>query len=161
MIRPCKIKDAQAIADIYNHYVEHTIVTFDEEPIATEEIAYRIENAMGRYPWLVYEQERTILGYTYASGWRGKSAYRYSVESTIYFKNDACGKGFGKALYAELIRHLRQQSYHCIFGVIALPNDSSVAFHEKFGFKKVGHLRQAGRKFGDWIDVGYWQLILE
>ena len=138
MIRSCKIKDAQAIADIYNYYVEHTTVTFDEEPMATEEIAYRIENAMGRYPWLVYEQERTILGYTYASGWRGKSAYRYSVESTIYLENDACGKGFGKALYAELIRHLKQQSYHCIFGVIALPMIAVSLFMKNSGLKKQG-----------------------
>jgi len=160
MIRSCKPGDAKAIVRIYNHYVLHTTVTFDENPLPEEEMIQRIEKSTNRYPWFVYEREDNLLGYTYASGWREKSAYRYSMESTIYLKQDAIGKGIGSDLYRELLSSLKQQSCHCVFGVIALPNETSVKFHEKFGFKKVGHLSQVGRKFDQWIDVGYWQLTL-
>jgi len=136
MIRPCKTSDATDIADIYNHYIQHTTVTFDEKPITTEEIAHRIKNTMMKYPWLVYVRKGKVLGYAYASGWREKSAYRYSAESTIYFNDKDRGKGCGTALYQELLEKLEQKSIHCVFGVIALPNDVSVEFHEKFGFKK-------------------------
>jgi L-amino acid N-acyltransferase YncA len=159
MIRPCNITDAQAIAEIYNYYVEHTTVTFDEIPLTAEEMALRIENIMNRYPWLVYEQESHILGYAYASGWRDRSAYRFSVESTIYLEKGQEKKGIGTLLYGKLIQELKQRSVHCIIGVISIPNPSSIRLHEKLGFEKVAHMKQTGYKFNRWIDVGYWELL--
>jgi len=161
MIRTCNIKDAQAIAEINNFYIEHTTYTFDERPITKEEITRRIINTLSRYPWFVYVQETQVLGYAYASEWREKSAYRYSVESTIYLKNGQEKKGIGTLLYRELIKELKQRSIHCIIGVISLPNSSSVRLHEKMGFEKVAHMKQTGRKFDRWIDVGYWELVLD
>ena len=110
MIRPCKTSDAPVIADIYNHYIQHTTVTFDEKPISTEEIAHRIKNTMMKYPWLVYVREGKVLGYAYASGWREKSAYRL-LETTfpgfsIHHGQHAhgCGGLYGLRQTARIIR---------------------------------------------------------
>ena len=161
MIRPCNINDAQQIADIYNYYIEHTTITFDEHSLPVKEISRRISTTMNRYPWLVYEKEAQISGYAYASGFREKSAYRYSVESTIYVKHGEENQGIGTLLYQRLINDLKQQSMHCMVGVISLPNPASIRLHEKLGFEKVAHMKQTGRKFNQWIDVDYWELLLE
>lgn len=102
-----------------------------------------------------------LLGYCYASKWKGRCAYRYSVESTVYLSPDATGKGIGSKLYGTLLAELRQRQFHTVIGGIALPNPASVALHEKLGFEKVAQFRQVGNKFGRWIDVGYWQLLLQ
>ena len=161
MIRSCTISDAQEITDIYNYYVENTAITFDEYPLPTEEIALRIENTMRCYPWFVYENKDKVLGFAYASRFREKSAYRYTVESTIYVKHGEENQGIGTLLYQRLISESKQKSIHCMVGVISLPNPASIRLHEKMGFKKVAHMKQIGRKFNQWIDVGYWELVLE
>jgi len=92
--------------------------------------------------------------------WKDRSAYRYSVESTVYVDPAALGVGYGSQLYESLLANLRQQKFHVVMGGIALPNQASIRFHEKFGFQKIAHFKEVGYKFGQWIDVGYWQLIL-
>jgi phosphinothricin acetyltransferase len=82
------------------------------------------------------------------------------VESTIYLRPDAAGRGLGTKLYSSLLAELRDRQLHVAIGGIALPNAASVALHEKLGFEKVAHFRQVGNKFDRWVDVGYWQLIL-
>ena len=161
IVRAVTPADAGAVAAIYNHYVLQTVVTFEEEPITAAEISRRIDEVRaGSLPWFVAERAGAIAGYAYASRWRARSAYRFSSEVTVYLAPEQGRRGIGSALYAELLTALRGSGLHAAIGGIALPNDASVALHEKFGFKKVAHFEQTGFKFNRWIDVGYWQLIL-
>ncbi len=157
-VRDVRDSDAAAIADIYNHYINHTVVTFEEQEVDAGEITRRIDETRGLpLPWLVLEQQGQVLGYAYASKWKGRCAYRYSVEITVYLAPDAAGRGLGSALYEALLRRLKEAGMHSVLGGIALPNEASVALHEKFGMRKVAHLEEVGYKFGRWVDVGYWQ----
>jgi len=160
MIRAVEVTDAERVAAIYNHYIEHTIVTFEEEPLPVEAVAARIARFMADYPWLVYERDGRVAGYAYAAPWHERSAYRRSAETTVYVDADSLRLGIGSALYQALLQILRERGYHSAAGGIALPNDASVALHEKLGFRKVAHFGEVGRKFDRWIDVGYWQLLL-
>ena len=160
-VRAVTPADAGAVAAIYNHYVLQTVVTFEEEPVTSDEMSRRIDEVRaGSLPWFVAERAGAIAGYAYASRWRARSAYRFSSEVTVYLAPEQGRRGIGSALYAELLSALRGSGQHAAIGGIALPNDASVALHEKFGFKKVAHFEQTGFKFNRWIDVGYWELIL-
>lgn len=160
-IRPAERADALAVAAIYNHYVATTCITFETEPVSPEGMADRITEANDtRLPWLVAEEGDAIVGYAYASKWKGRCAYRYSAESTVYLDQAYTGCGRGKALYVALIDALRARGLQTVIGGIALPNDASIALHEGLGFEKVAHFRRVGFKQERWIDVGYWQLLL-
>jgi phosphinothricin acetyltransferase len=161
VIRSATSSDADSIARIYNHYILNTIITFEEQTVSAQEIAGRIAEAnSASLPWLVAEQDGQIVGYAYASKWKGRSAYRFSVESSAYLDPNAVGNGYGTKLYEHLFASLRECGIHLVIGGIALPNPASVALHEKFGLKKVAHFNEVGFKFEKWIDVGYWQLKL-
>jgi phosphinothricin acetyltransferase len=157
VIRPAVESDVAVIVAIYNHYVAHTVITFEEEAVPATQMAERIRDVQSAsLPWLVAEQSGRVLGYAYASKWKARSAYRFSVESTIYVDREAVGQGLGRALFAAL----KTRGAHAVIGGVALPNEPSVALHEKLGMKKVAHFEQVGFKFGRWIDVGYWQKVL-
>jgi phosphinothricin acetyltransferase len=158
MVREALISDAKTIAEIYNYYILNTIITFELDPITPQEIVNRMEKYKTVGPYLVYEEAGEVTGYAYVSKFRDRKAYENSVESTIYLKNGFGGKGTGFKLYIELLSQVSTK-YHVIIGGIALPNEASVRLHEKCGFEKVGHFLQVGRKFGKWIDVGFWQKI--
>ena len=160
MIRPASPNDAAAVAAIYNHYVASTTITFEEQEVTVGEMAQRIAEVGAKLPWLVFEQDGAVLGYAYATPWRARSAYRFSVESTVYVASGRGGKGIGSALYCSLIGALRERGLQVVIGGIAQPNPASVALHERLGFEKVAHFRRVGRKFERWIDVGYWELLL-
>jgi phosphinothricin acetyltransferase len=158
MIRAAVAGDASGIADIYNHYVSKTVVTFEEDEVPITEMARRIEEATSAtLPWLVAERDGRIVGYANATKWRPRSAYRYSTEVTVYVAPDSWRLGIGSRLYEELFPRLQARGIHAAMGGIALPNEASVALHEKFGFSKVAHFREVGFKFNKWIDAGYWQ----
>ncbi len=157
-IRAAVLSDAAAIAGIYNHYVNHTIVTFEEEPVSTDEIVRRIAEVWAEsFPWLVAEDAGQVVGYAYASKWKSRCSYRYSAESTVYLAHNSIGRGIGTKLYAELFPMLQSRGIHAVIGGISLPNEASVALHEKFGMTKVAHFPEVGFKLDRWIDVGYWQ----
>ena len=160
MIRGVYTEDAEAVCSIYNHYVKNTIITFEENPVSKEEMKDRVVKATVSLPWVVWEENGEIKGYAYASKWKTRSAYRFSVESSIYLQPDFIGKGAGRILYEALIASLRNRSLHTVIGGIALPNESSVALHERLGFIKVAHFKEVGCKFDRWIDVDYWELLL-
>lgn len=150
-----------AICGIYNHYVLHTVVSFEEEALAPEEIERRIGKVMAAgLPWLVLEERDALVGYAYATPWKERSGYRYAVESSVYLETSSGGKGHGTRLYAALLAELRALPLRTVIGGIALPNDASVGLHEKLGFRKVAHFERVGWKCGRWVDVGYWQLEL-
>ena len=160
MIRYAKTDDAAEICKIYNHYVLGTAITFEEESVSTDAMAQRIADTLQSLPWLVWEQDESLQGFCYASKWKGRCTYRHSVESTVYVPADSIGKRIGSQLYHALLAQLRQRKFHTVIGGIALPNDASVALHEKFEFEKVAQFREVGNKFDRWTDVGYWQLVL-
>jgi len=160
-IRAVEISDSSALAAIYNHYVRETVVTFEEEPIHVAEMARRITDTLSTsLPWLIAEQGGQVVGYAYASPWKARSAYRFSVEITVYVASGNAGRGIGSILYRNLFPMLETIGIHAVIGGIALPNDASVALHEKFGLEKVAHFQQVGFKFDRWVDVGYWERLL-
>jgi phosphinothricin acetyltransferase len=160
-IRDAVADDSKAIAAIYNHFVLNTTVNFEEAAVSDAEMAQRIGDVQdANLPWLVIENGKGVAGYAYATKWRVRQAYRFSVESTVYLAPEFAGQGMGSALYSALLQRLRDKGYHLVIGGIALPNPASVALHEKLGFEKVAQFREVGFKFERWLDVGYWQKTL-
>ena len=160
-LRSAEPRDAQSIADIYNPFVKSSTITFEEEEVTAPEIARRIaEVKAAGLPWLVAGDAGELTGYAYAKPWRPRSAYRFSVEITVYVDLRSVRRGIGSQLYSQLFSLLQARGVHAVIGGIALPNDPSVAFHEKFGLRKVAHFKEVGFKLGRWINVGYWQLTL-
>ncbi|MCA9027938.1 MAG: N-acetyltransferase [Planctomycetaceae bacterium] len=161
MIRDVQGHDAGAICTIYNHYIQTSVITFEEEPVSTAAMQNRIDEVTGSLPWIVFDSGETVIGYAYATKWKSRCAYRYSAESTVYLSNGEIGKGIGTQLYKPLICRLQLLGLHSIIGGIALPNPASVALHESLGFEKVAHFKEVGWKMNRWVDVGYWELILQ
>jgi len=161
MIRPATLDDAGPLTEIYNHYVKHTVVSFEEDPIPTSAMRDRIAQVTRSFPWFVAEERNSVVGYAYARPWHPRSAYRRTGETTIYLAPGFTRRGTGSRLYGTLLEELRTAtSLHAVLAGIALPNPASVALHEKLGFHKAGLFRETGWKFGTWTDVGYWQLHL-
>ena len=161
LIRPVTQNDAEAVCNIYNYYVINTAISFEEQAVSVSEMEKRIQDTTSYYPWLVLEEENEIKGYAYAGKWKERAAYRYSAELSIYLKHGDEGKGKGTALMARLLEELEKTNIHYLLSGIALPNDRSVAMHEKFGFTKAAQLHEVGYKKSKWLDVGYWELILK
>lgn len=160
-IRPAEVTDAAAIAAIYNHYVEHTAISFEEQPVPVDEMANRITTVLQQgLPYLVAVLDDDVVGYCYATPWKARAAYRYSVEVTVYLAATAQGRGLGYALYQQLFTALKAAGYHAALGGIVQPNPASVALHQKCGMTQVALLPDIGFKFGQWHSVGYWQLLL-
>jgi phosphinothricin acetyltransferase len=160
MIARCALDhDAEAIAEIYNHYISTSIATFEVERINADLVQGRIRacHAAG-YFYLVAEDQNELVGYAYAHQYRPRPAYDRTVEVSVYTKPGYERKGVASTLYAQLIPMTFRAGFHTILAGIALPNEASVQFHEKFGFTKAAHFREVGRKFDRWIDVGFWQL---
>jgi phosphinothricin acetyltransferase len=160
MLRTVRPDDAHLIAEIYNHYIFNSSATLEEVSVSPDEMRQRILETTQTYPWLVCEEDGKLLGYCYGRKWRERAAYRYSVEVSVYLHLSAVGKGRGSALLDALLAELRTRTVHSVIGGVSLPNDASVALLEKFGFRPVAHFKEVGNKFGQWIDVGYWQLLL-
>ncbi|PIE57152.1 MAG: phosphinothricin acetyltransferase [Desulfobulbus propionicus] len=161
MIREASAKDAGSISKIYNHYVKNTVVTFEEDEVNSEEFIRRISEvkASGLW-WLVALEKDQVIGYAYSSRWNNRSAYKNTVEVSVYLSCSDISRGWGTKLYSELFSKLRGQGIHSVICCITLPNPPSVAIREKFGLQKVGHFKEVGYKFGQWLDVGYWQMQL-
>lgn len=160
MIRTARRTDAPAICGIYNYYVENTAITFEEVAVTPAEMESRIAHNLEKYAYIVYEENNEITGYAYGSLWRSREAYRFSTETTVYLKHGCFGKGIGTQLYTELILQLKAKGFHSLLGCITIPNEQSIHLHEKLGFKKVAHFKEAGWKFSQWLDVGFWELIV-
>ncbi|WOO43239.1 GNAT family N-acetyltransferase [Rubellicoccus peritrichatus] len=162
MIRKATFDDATSIAQIYNYYIENTVITFEEDPIDAEDIIQRIEksNSAG-FSWYVALESESVVGYAYSSKWNERSAYKHTAEVSVYLSHQHRSKGLGTKLYEALFDELKAMRMHVVIGGVTLPNAASVALHEKFGMKKVAHYEQVGFKFEEWLDVGYWQIQLD
>ena len=159
-IRPARPEDAAAIAAIYAPFVIGGTVSFETEAPDARQMRARMAASDGLYPWLVAELDGRVAAYAYAARWRTRAAYDHTLESTIYVDKACAGRGIAKPLYLELLRELKSRGVHAVVGCIALPNDASVALHEKCGFVQVARFPQVGRKFERWVDVGFWQATL-
>jgi len=158
MIRDFQLDDIEQLVEIYNYYIDNTVITFDRVSFTTDDFKQKIKSIYNKYPFIIFEEKNEILGFAYGSSWRAKPSYKHTAESTIYLKNGVSGKGIGTKLYTELLQQLKQQKFHTIIGGLTLPNDTSIKLHEKLGFKKVAHFKEVGRKFDQWHDVAFWQL---
>ncbi|MCP5412592.1 MAG: N-acetyltransferase [Alphaproteobacteria bacterium] len=154
-IRRAEAGDAAALADIYNHYVRETPITFDLEEKSVADRARWLEQflAVGRYQCFVAVLDGRVAGWASSHRYNERAAYDTTVLSSIYLAPDAVGQGLGRRLYATLFEALGGQDIHRAFGGITLPNDASLALHRAFGFEPVGIYREVGRKFGRYWDV--------
>jgi L-amino acid N-acyltransferase YncA len=159
-IRKATAADAAAVQAIYAPIVEHTAISFEEEPPTAAEMARRIADYSATHAFLVAEIGGEVVGYAYGSPHRARAAYRHSAEVSAYVAEDARRTGVGRALYTELLAILTEQGFHAAFAGIALPNPGSVALHEAVGFTPIGVFHQVGFKFGGWHDVGWWERLL-
>ena len=141
-IRLAQPADAPGIQAIYAPVVVETAVSFETEPPTVAEMSARVAETLPDHPWLVLEDEGSILGYSYGHGFGARAAYRWSVETSIYIHADARGRGAGLALYTALLAVLRPQGYRQAIGGIALPNPASVALPQSLGFTAVGVYRR-------------------
>ncbi|MCA8976374.1 MAG: N-acetyltransferase [Planctomycetes bacterium] len=159
-IRLAVATDFEAIAAITNHYIRTTAIHFGYDDVSAAELRAQWQGKIGLYPWLVTDLDGEVAGYAKAGPYRERSAYLYITETGIYLAPHHCGRGLGRPLYRRLLEVLRAQGFHSAIGGIALPNELSVRLHEELGFAACGIVREAGRKFDRWHDVGFWQLRL-
>jgi phosphinothricin acetyltransferase len=160
-IRPARLEDASAIAEIYAPYVAQSPISLEIAVPTAEQIAQRMAHLSPAYPWLVYEIGGGPVGYAYAGPHSERAGYRWSANATVYIAPGYHRRGIGRALYERLLAILRTQEFHAVFGGITLPNESSVGLHEACGFSLVGVYREVGFKLGRWWDVGWWGRSLE
>ena len=158
IVRPATPSDLPEILTISNWAAEHTAANFavEPEPLADWEEDFAATSAM--YPWLVaIDDDGKVLGFAKGGPWKGRCAYAYSVEVTVYVHPDHHRQGLARRLYERLFAILKVQGYHAVFGGITQPNEASVRLHESFGMRRVALFERQGWKFGRWHDVGYWQ----
>lgn len=157
-IRAATADDAAAIASIYAPYVLASLVSFETEAPDAAEMARRIEEGEGRYPWLAAcDEAGEIQGYAYAAAFRTRPAYRFTVETTVYVADGAHRRGIGTSLYRVLLPVLEAQGYAQAIAAITLPNQASATLHERLGFRQIGTYERVGFKFREWRSVGLWQ----
>ena len=159
MIREATEFDAPAITNIYNYYVEHSGATMEYEKVDSSFYVSKIKKTQdsGHF-WLVAEEDGEIIGYAYSGTWNPREGYRFTCEVSIYISSKVITKGWGTKLYAALFNKLREAGMLVIIAVITLPNEPSIALHEKFGMERVAYFPKMGIKFDRWLDVGYWQV---
>lgn len=160
LVRLATPGDAAGILDIYSPYIANTSFTFETDLPSVDEFAERIRTYLTQWPWLVSEMNGQITGYAYATRYRERTAYQWCVESSIYIHDDFQKAGIGKLLYSALFEILKRQGFNNVYAVINLPNEKSVAFHEKMGFQYFATYEKVGYKLGKWKNVGWWQLSI-
>jgi L-amino acid N-acyltransferase YncA len=161
-VRDSQDRDVAAIAAIYRHHVLHGIASFEDEPPEPDEIARRRDDILARgLPYLVAERAGRVLGYCYASPYRTRSAYRFSIEDSIYIDQTELGRGVGRALLSALVNRCAALGYRQMVAVIGGAEQwPSIRLHQRLGFVEIGRLRAVGFKFGGWIDTVLMQLAL-
>jgi L-amino acid N-acyltransferase YncA len=160
VIRLATPDDAKAILSIYAPYIEGTSFTFETETPSIKEFSERIRTYLLNWPWLVCEIDGVIAGYAYSTRHRERTAYQWCTESSVYIHDDFQRTGIGRVLYTALFEILKKQGFRNVYAVINLPNEKSVAFHERCGFKYFATYEKVGYKLGKWKNVGWWRLII-
>ena len=161
MIRIATEADVPAILGIYAPYVTDTTITFEYDVPTEAEFLARFRNITRDFPWLVWEENGSILGYAYACRPFERAAYAWCAEPSIYLKFSAQGRGIGRKLYAALEELLKIQGYRVFLALITGENTGSLHFHEKLGYEVVGELKRSGYKFGRWLSVFWMEKTVE
>jgi phosphinothricin acetyltransferase len=159
-IRISQEKDIAVMLHIYDYYVKNSLITFDHETPDEESFRKKIQAILLSYPVLVYEINHEVVGYAYASLFREKKAYQWTVESTIYLLPKEKSKGIGSVLYSKLFSILKLQKIRSVIAVITIPNEESIRFHQKHGFTSCGMIEDIGYKFEQWRSIEMMRLIL-
>jgi phosphinothricin acetyltransferase len=149
-IGPATAQDVPRILEIYGPYVENTAISFEYTVPTLAEFTQRFLGITAQFPWLVWEENGTVLGYAYGSLPFERAAFQWCAEASIYLCPEACGKGIGKKLYAELEQILQRQGYRKVYAIITTANKPSVAFHEAVGYRLTATMPNCGYKFGQW-----------
>ena len=161
-IRPYQTEDTQAILDIINYNILHSTALYDYNIRTYEQQKAILDDKLAKkFPVIVAEANGQVVGFGMYSEFRFREAYKFTVEHSVYVANDYHGKGIGNLLLAELIALAKVQKLHTMIAVIDAENQGSVSFHEKFGFKTVGIIKESGYKFNRWLHSVFMQLILE
>lgn len=159
-IRPATESDLGAINDIYNHYVLHSTCTYQEVPEPIESRQRWFQHHGPQHPVIVAEESGSVVGWGSLSAYHPRSAYRHTVENSVYVHHQHHRRGVGSIILADLIARSKTLGHRAIIAGIDADQVASVALHDRFGFQKVGHLKQVGFKFGRWLDVVYMELLL-
>ena len=149
-IRPATVADLPRILEIYAPYIETTAISFEYTVPTLEEFTRRFLTITAQFPWLVWEEDGTVLGYAYGSLPFERTAYQWSAEASIYLCPEAKGRGIGKSLYAALEEILKRQGYRKVYAIITTANEASVAFHKAVGYRHTATFPDCGYKFGQW-----------
>ncbi len=161
-VRPASSQDLKAILDIVNYNILNTAAIYDYDVRSLKEMEQWFSDKQNAsWPVLVAESDGAVAGYATYGTFRNKEGYKYTVEHSVYVSHNYHGKGIGGKLLEALIALARQKGYHTMIGCIDAENDSSIAFHKKYGFTEAGLLKQSAFKFGKWLDLVFMQLILE
>jgi L-amino acid N-acyltransferase YncA len=158
IVRAATVEDAPSVLEIYRPYVDGSVVSFEYEVPAVEEIARRISVCQEKYPWLVALLNDEIVGYAYASDFRSREAYKWIPEVSVYVTPRAKGKGIAKQLYNELFEQLKALGMIAVFAGMTTPNPETERFHEKMGFKFSAKFEKIGFKNNAWHDVTFVRL---
>jgi phosphinothricin acetyltransferase len=160
-LRPAREADLSTINDIYNHYVLHSDCTYQEEPEPMEGRRQWFQHHAQRHPVIVAESDGQVIGWASLSSFHARSAYRHTVENSVYVHHQHHRQGIGSLLLQELIVQARSLGHRAIIAGIDADQAASVALHAKFQFQEVGRLKQVGFKFDRWLDVIYMELLLD
>jgi L-amino acid N-acyltransferase YncA len=160
-IRPATVADLAAVNNIYNHYVRQSTCTYQEDLESPEDRRRWFDNHGEKHPVIVAETGAGVIGWGSLSPFHARSAYRHTVENSVYVHHQHLGRGIGPLLLKELIVRAHDLGHRTIIAGIDAEQPASIALHAKFGFEKAGHLRGVGWKFGRWLDVIYMQLRME
>ncbi|MCU0847733.1 MAG: N-acetyltransferase family protein [Spirochaetes bacterium] len=153
-------EDLASINDIYNYYVDNSTCTWQTNPEKMEERQAWFDEHTEEYPVIVAESNGKIVGWASISKFKGRDAYKPTVENSIYIRHDSLFRGTGAVLLKELIELAKGAGYHSMIAGISADQKASIVLHEKHGFTKAAHLKEAGYKFNKWLDVVYYQLLL-
>ena len=145
-----KEEDIAEVLEIYAPYVQNTAITFEYEVPSLESFTERVHHYTEQYPWIVAKDHGKIVGYAYASLYRSREAYQWCCELSVYLRPEVQGKDLGRTLYSALMDLLTLQGYYMVYGVIALPNEASLALHNQLGFSMDGIQENCGFKLGSW-----------
>jgi L-amino acid N-acyltransferase YncA len=160
-IRPYQLEDTQAILEIINYNILNSTALYDYEPRTLEnQIAIFDDKLKKGFPIIVATENETIVGFGYYSEFRFREAYKFTVEHSVYAHPNHIGKGIGKLILENLIHLAKAQNLHTMIGVIDAENQSSIAFHKKFGFEIAGTIKDSGFKFDRWLHSVFMQKIL-
>lgn len=160
-IREATPADVPAMLEIYAYFVEHTAVSFEYETPTREEFLRRLDEHTRQFPWLVWQEDRKVLGYVYAGAPFERAAYRWCAEISCYLAPEVRGRGVGRQLYARTEEILRAQGYRTVYAVVTSANAPSMAFHKALGYHEFAKFAACGFKNGAWYDVSWLEKRLQ